>query len=792
MGVPRFFRWLASRYPTINESLEGEHEFDNFYLDMNGIIHSCTHANDEELVALDEVEMFSRIFAYTERLYRIVRPRRLLYLAVDGVAPRAKMNQQRSRRFRSAKEAERLMAEAIERGEEVGYDESVGPRFDSNCITPGTAFMYRLSRAFKEWIEHKLRNDVAWKTGCDVIFSGPEVPGEGEHKIMEFIRELRAKREPDELPLRHCMYGLDADLIMLGLVTHEPYFTLLREKVLVRASSQESLGVAFRLAPRKPGGSRGAPTSSSPAAGERALAAARMGLPGAPPPEQDWDEFHLLHVGRLRDELLREVSYRPRGDPPIHLDLERVVDDFVFMCVLVGNDFLPHLPHLDISDGAVMLMLQAYRELLPQMGGYLTARHRVHPQRLEMFLARIGEEEVPYFERRGIEGQVAEYRDRYLYRVHYYRTKMGIEVTSADGEERLRKEVIQAYVEGLHWVLQYYHNGCPSWTWFYPHYFAPLCSDLRRLAEYRVRFMKGRPFRPLTQLLGVLPPESSAELPQPYRQLMLDAASPVRDFYPSEFEVDPNGKRNAWEAVVLLPFIDERRLLSAVNAIDPDIELTVEERLRDTIGQHTVFEARSGTYYDEPVAFRSVDWSKVPLASEQRAAFPKTLAELEATTPTKTTTAAKVPTNAASRSPPRTSSTPSRAGRAAPQRHGMDAPTRPRPSWAARAASRGPVLRDSVPSVTPRRGPHSAGAPGEAVDSGGTRRVPRAPSQPSSSSSSSRPPPGESSSRARRPPTYRSSSSSSSSSSSPCRTPRRPPTSRPSSPPPPPPEAPAD
>eukprot|EP00166_Cyanidium_caldarium_P002116 ctg_2144.g545 len=55
---------------------------------------------------------------------------------------------------------------------------------------------------------------------------------------------------------------------------------------------------------------------------------------------------------------------------------------------------------------------------------------------------------------------------------------------------------------------------------------------------------------------------------------MLDAASPVRDFYPSEFEVDPNGKRNAWEAVVLLPFIDERRLLSAVNAIDPDIELT--------------------------------------------------------------------------------------------------------------------------------------------------------------------------------------------------------------------------
>eukprot|EP00166_Cyanidium_caldarium_P002737 ctg_2686.g385 len=157
MGVPRFFRWLASRYPTINESLEGEHEFDNFYLDMNGIIHSCTHANDEELVALDEVEMFSRIFAYTERLYRIVRPRRLLYLAVDGVAPRAKMNQQRSRRFRSAKEAERLMAEAIERGEEVGYDESA---------VAGVQGVDRAQAAQRRGVEDRVRRDIQRSGGA--------------------------------------------------------------------------------------------------------------------------------------------------------------------------------------------------------------------------------------------------------------------------------------------------------------------------------------------------------------------------------------------------------------------------------------------------------------------------------------------------------------------------------------------------------------------------------------------------------------------------------------------------
>lgn len=543
-GIPKMFRWLTDQYPQIMERIsdalpeEGsESPVDNLYLDMNGIIHSCTHSNDAELVTTSMKEQFIRIFQFTDKVCKLVGPRKVIYLAVDGVAPRAKMNQQRSRRFRSSMEREQLMRDVAMTGGDVDEDS-----FDSNCITPGTDFMFKLGVAFRAWLDHKVANDPFYQEPL-VIFSGPDIPGEGEHKIMDYVREQSAK-EGWDTQLRHCFYGLDADLIMLSLVTHQPNFRLLREKVFVRKNKKQKDPLAFSRY-----------------------------------------DFEILEVAMLREMIELQLADDGRRDK------ERVVDDFVFMCMLIGNDFLPHVPHLDLLSGALDICLNTYNGLF-KVGGYLTDKEEIHLPRFELLARALATFEFDYFDRRGVVENVPEYRSPDSYRRHYYQEKFHFDPDQHPEKVRI---LAQEYVLGLFWCTQYYHKGCESWDWYYPYMYAPLASDLVDLAdlEYNYPSTSSRPFTPLMQLLSVLPPQSSKLLPAPYAELMTSPASSLKDAYPPTFDLDPNAKSQPWEAVVLIPFLDEDTMIAELNQIDHVNQLTPIERKRNDVTNVSNWYSRS-------------------------------------------------------------------------------------------------------------------------------------------------------------------------------------------------------
>jgi 5'-3' exonuclease len=164
------------------------------------------------------------------------------------------------------------------------------------------------------------------------VISGQEVPGEGEHKIMQFIRAQKASPGYDQ-NLTHCIYGLDADLMMLALTTHEPNFCLLREEVLnkeSKSSRKDIFQVSVQFCREK-----------------------KVFVLLSPKVSQ----FHFLSVTLLREYLDAEFRAILSG-ANFEYNAERAIDDFVFMCFLIGNDFLPNVPTVDISEGGIDMLFE--------------------------------------------------------------------------------------------------------------------------------------------------------------------------------------------------------------------------------------------------------------------------------------------------------------------------------------------------------------------------------------------------------------------------------------------------
>ena len=243
---------------------------------------------------------------------------------------------------------------------------------------------------------------------------------------------------------------------------------------------------------------------------------------------------------------------------------------------------------------------QAIQEMRTSAMNYSNSANRDNADQLRSMLNKSGSEvdskkrkhdEVEEPEEKEPEDDVRLWEDGWKDR--YYENKFGVGPEDCD----FRYKVANEYVLGMCWVLKYYYQGCASWNWYFPYHYAPFSSDFMDIGKLNTEFEPNtEPFKPLEQLMSVFPAGSKQFLPPTWQVLMDDPESPIIDFYPTNFKVDLNGKKFAWQGVALLPFVDEQRLLETLKDVYDN--LTMYEQQRNVRGNDRLFVGRHHPVHD--------------------------------------------------------------------------------------------------------------------------------------------------------------------------------------------------
>jgi 5'-3' exonuclease len=507
-------------------------------MDYNCLIYHCLYRPGAPVYpGVEGEEAWVRVFLetvmdYTVDVIQRVQPEKGVYLAVDGVVPMAKMRQQRLRRFTSSWLAERgigrdgkpvVHEEEEEKGKEKG---GAAKRWNTNAITPGTAFMDQLHEALVARIARE------GKTGVWRVSSCREW-GEGEHKIMAEWRRGAYRGEAV------AVYGLDADLIVLSLLAGET-----------------SLG----------------------AGGEGGVWLFREAMDrGAVQYDLFGDEcYEWFSVGELRRWLCEDVPEADQRGYVLH---------YVLMMSFLGNDFLPSSLGYKMRDEGHSVLLEVLRRTFLAGVRMLDEEQSLRWEGLQVFfralageeawrveeavvkkrrmaerawtaeeMGRVGHEDWPLSQREEhvlenpVTGRLhAQWRKRYL--VHFF--------PGLPDHPSSRAALCQKYLYGVEWVWAYYTGRMEEvcFEWSYPFSLPPLWEWLAEEKALPVLAgtvsVRGSEIQPTEQLALVLPLDSWHLLPPSCPQRILPYRAP--HLFPTEFSFHSVGKRFFWECEAMIP-----------------------------------------------------------------------------------------------------------------------------------------------------------------------------------------------------------------------------------------------
>jgi 5'-3' exonuclease len=535
MGIPFYFREIVQRNSNI--LLNGIRTCNRLFLDYNSIIHCCsaavvtTHPCD-----YTHTQIFEEVLRYTLSIVDVCKPKDMLYIAVDGVAPRAKIQQQRKRRYMSA--YKNNVTNEFKKANNIPVTS-----WDSNCITPGTEFMKELDAYLKQYFSQA-------KSSYTTIVSGHEEEGEGEHKIIRYIKEVSKGSESDVI------YGLDADLIMLALSCEKSNIYLMRESndFAKSVSNQNISSVTKQLF------------------------------------------FKYMNIDAMR----RCVAQHLYGSEDI-----AYMYDYIFICFMLGNDFLPNISFLKIRNGAIDVLCDAYKKVYLECGEHIVQRSKDMFVLNIVFLTRFFEL-LAKVEDEGMKEAIEQYEnvqynhhkrfntklERFVYelenfplinkssdtisphtdskwRIQYYHNLFGT------FDSNIIKNASLNYIEGLVWTTNYYFNFVHDKGWCYRYEYSPCVTDIykyiftidnEKLKTTLIALQQtnGPTITPEIQMVMVLPPFSKHLVPKTHQRLYSDIQLGCVHYFPSMYNFACFLKTQLWECAPILPHIDTQTVHTAM------------------------------------------------------------------------------------------------------------------------------------------------------------------------------------------------------------------------------------
>lgn len=510
MGVPFYFFHICRKYKHHNILIDTDDiQADILYFDYNSLIHPCVHEalNKQESSAtsidLDEL-IIQECLRYTSVIIDTIKPSQSVVIAIDGVAPRAKMNQQRERRFKSAM-----------------IDKKT---WDTNQITPGTPFMMKLKEKLEEYIRNLPYN-------C--ILSAADEVGEGEHKIMQMISSSNAN-------VRHCIYGLDADLIMLSMLNDK------RNNIMLFRDNISKY--------------------------ERYHAS----------------RFQCLNISKLCHCLALDLL---DGDTNIARNeylQQRVIRDYVYLCFLFGNDFIPGVPSLFITRNGVHHIIDAYKRCIrmwnPQKlnpsstflikDGYsYSGFDNIINFNLFLDILKSINQQCTDFQQIQLKETPVEKKSIWYYTKDFIKDEKGTYYKYFGMEQNVNDAVL-AYLKTLHWTYGYYNGHAhDNWRWHYSYEVAPLLVDIiqsmksNQFSVQKITVEKDEPYTPIQQLLLVLPHETLKHVLEKIDSSLFERYSSFMNtctfeyFHPTKMmTIDCWKKEFLWQAKPILSHIPDAYL----------------------------------------------------------------------------------------------------------------------------------------------------------------------------------------------------------------------------------------